>query len=93
LLGRISPNGGRKKYINKMYTDNMRRAFHSIQAPKNFVVNLIDNDSFLTIKLDERSFVNMTHDEKLEAVKYVSMLKKALEMEGAIVLVTREPLK
>jgi hypothetical protein len=76
-----------------MYTDNMRRAFHSIQAPKNFVVNLIDNDSFLTIKLDERSFVNMTHDEKLEAVKYVSMLKKALEMEGAIVLVTREPLK
>jgi hypothetical protein len=71
----------------------MRRAFHSISAPKNFGVDLIDNESFLTIKLNERSFINMTHDEKLSAVKYVAMVKKALEMEGAIVLVTREPLK
>ena len=76
-----------------MYTDKMRMAFHSIQAPKNFGVNLIDNGTFLTIKLDEKSFVRMTHDEKLVAVKYVAMVKKALEMEGAIVLVTREPLK
>jgi hypothetical protein len=76
-----------------MYTDKMRMAFHSVPAPKNFGVSLIDNDTFLTIKLDERSFMGMTHDEKLDAVKYVSMVKKALEMEGAIVLVTREPLK
>jgi len=76
-----------------MYTDKMRMAFHSIPAPKNFGVTLIDNESFITIKLDERSFVKMTHDEKIEAVKYVSIVKKALEMEGAIVLVTREPLK
>ena len=76
-----------------MYTDKMRMAFHSITPPKNFGVGLIDNDSFLTIKLDERSFLRMTHDEKLEAVKYVAMIKKALEMEGAIVLVTREPIK
>ena len=76
-----------------MYTDKMRMAFHSIAAPKNFGVSLIDNDTFLTIKLDERSFLRMTHDEKIEAVKYVTMVKKALEMEGAIVLVTREPLK
>lgn len=75
-----------------VYTNNMRRAFHSISAPKNFGVDLIDNESFLTIKLNERSFINMTHDEKLNAVKYVAMVKKALEMEGAIVLVTREPL-
>ena len=76
-----------------MYTDKMRLAFHSIRAPKNFGVTLIDNDTFLTIKLDEKSFVSMTHDEKLDAIKYVSMVKKALEMEGAIVLVTREPLR
>lgn len=75
-----------------VYTNNMRRAFHSISAPKNFGVDLIDNESFLTIKLDERSFINMTHDEKLAAVRYVAMVKRALEMEGAIVLVTREPL-
>ncbi len=76
-----------------MYTDSMRRAFHSIEAPKNFNINLIDNDHFLTIKLDERSFIGMTHYEKLDAVKYISIVKKALEMEGAIVLVTRESLK
>ena len=76
-----------------MYTDAMRRAFHSIIAPKNFGITLIDNDTFLTIKLNERSFLHMSHDEKLEAVKYVAIVKKALEMEGAIVLVTREPIK
>jgi hypothetical protein len=76
-----------------MYTDSMRRAFHNIIPPKNFGVNLIDNEHFLTIKLDERSFIRMTHDEKLEAIKYVAIVKKALEMEGAIVLVTREPLE
>lgn len=76
-----------------MYTDSMRRAFHNIIPPKNFGISLVDNDSFLTIKLDERSFLPLTHDEKIEAVKYVSQVKKALEMEGAIVLVTREPLK
>ena len=76
-----------------MYTDKMRMAFHSIPAPKNFGINLIDNEHFLTIKLDERSFLPLTHDEKLEAVKYISNVKKALEMEGAIVLVTREQIK
>ena len=76
-----------------MYTDKMRMAFHSIRAPKNFGVTVIDNDTFITIKLDERSFIEMTHDEKLDAVKYVTNVKKALEMEGAIVLVTREPLQ
>jgi hypothetical protein len=76
-----------------MYTDKMRMAFHSIPSPKNFGVTLIDNETFITIKLDEKSFMRMTHDQKLDAVKYVSMVKKALEMEGAIVLVTREPLK
>jgi len=76
-----------------MYTDSMRRAFNSLQAPKGFGITLVDNDNFLTIKLSERSFLHMSHDEKMEAVKYVTMVKKALEMEGAIVLVTREPLK
>lgn len=76
-----------------MYTDSMKRAFHAVQAPKGFSVQLIDNEHFLTIKLDERHFVGLTHDEKIAALQYVVQLKKALEMEGAIVLVTREALK
>jgi hypothetical protein len=76
-----------------MYTDTMRRAFHSIDAPKNFNVDIIDNQHFLTIKLDEYKFLKMVHDEKIAALKYVVSIKKALEMEGAIVLVTREAVK
>ncbi len=71
----------------------MKRAFHAVQAPKGFSVQLIDNDHFLTIKLDERHFAGLLHDEKIAALQYVVQLKNALEMEGAIVLVTREALK
>ena len=76
-----------------MYTDQMRRAFHSILPPKGFAVELIDNEHFLTIKLNEQKFAKMIHDDKIQALQYVLNLKKALEMEGAIVLVTREALK
>ena len=71
----------------------MKRAFHAVQAPKGFSVQLIDNDHFLTIKLDERHFSGLAHDEKIAALQYVVQLKNALEVEGAIVLVTREALK
>lgn len=73
-----------------MYTESMRNAFHSIQAPKGFGVNVIDNEHFLTIKLDEKNFHRLVHDEKIAALQYVVKLKNALEQEGAIVLVTRE---
>jgi len=76
-----------------MYTNSMKRAFHAVQAPKDFSVQLIDNDHFLTIKLDERHFTSLAHDEKIAALQYVVQLKNALEMEGAIVLVTREALQ
>jgi hypothetical protein len=71
----------------------MRKAVHSIIPPKNFGVQIIDNDSFLTIKLNEKDFLPMGHDEKIEAVEYVARIKKALEQNGAIVLVTREAIK
>jgi hypothetical protein len=76
-----------------MYTDAMRRAFHTVQAPKDFSVQLIDNEHFLTIKLDEKHFSGMAHDDKIAALQYTLQLKRALEMEGAIVLVTREAVK
>ena len=76
-----------------MYTDSMRRAFHSITPPKGFKVQIIDNDAFLTIKLDEKHFVRMVHDEKIQALQYVVQIKKALEINGAVVLFTREAIK
>jgi hypothetical protein len=76
-----------------VYTEEMRSAVHSIATPKNFGVSIIDNDSFLTIKLDEKDFIPMVHNEKIEAIQYVAKVKDALEQNGAIVLVTREALK
>jgi hypothetical protein len=76
-----------------MYTDQMRRAFHSVVPPSGFAVELIDNEHFLTIKLNEHKFSKMFHDDKIQALQYVLKLKKALELEGAIVLVTREAIK
>jgi hypothetical protein len=76
-----------------MYTNEMRRAVHSIQVPKNFSVEIIDNDHFLTIKLNEYKFLKMVHDEKIAALQYIVKLKNALEDNGAIVLVTREAIK
>jgi len=76
-----------------MYTDQMRRAFHSIIPPKGFSIELIDNEHFITIKLNEYAFAKMVHDDKIEALQYVLNIKKALEMEGAIVIETREAIK
>jgi hypothetical protein len=76
-----------------MYTDSMRRVVHNLQPPKGFGVNIIDNEHFLTIKLDEKQFEKMFHDEKIKALQYVVNLKNALEQNGAIVLVTREAIQ
>jgi hypothetical protein len=76
-----------------MYTDAMRRAFHSIEPPKNFNVELLDNDQFLTLRIDEKNFARMVDNEKREAIEYVMKLKSALEDNGAVVLVARKALK
>lgn len=73
-----------------MYTDAMRRAFRSIHAPKDFSVELVDNDHFIVIRADEKAFTKLGHDDKIEAVKYMITIKKALEENGAIVLLTRK---
>ncbi len=71
----------------------MRMAVHSITPPKGFGVEIIDNEHFLTVKLDEIKFLHMAHDDKISALQYVVKLKKALEECGAIVLITREAIK
>jgi hypothetical protein len=75
-----------------IYTDAMKRAFHSILPPKGFNVELLDSEHFLTIRLDEKKFASMLHSERLEAVQYVVKVKQALEDNGATVLVVRKSL-
>lgn len=75
-----------------MYTDAMARAFHSLRdhAPKGFNLQVIDHDNFLTVKASEKNFFGLTTDERVMAITYMVKVKKALEANGAIVLLVRE---
>jgi hypothetical protein len=75
-----------------MYTDPMRRAFRSLAhlAPQGFALDIIDNEHFLTVKANEKQFMSLTGEDKKRAVEYMIRAKKALEDNGAIVLLVRE---
>lgn len=75
-----------------MYTDEMRRAFRSLAhlAPKGFTLSIVDNEHFLTIKASEPDFMRLTGEDKIRATEYMIRVKKALEDNGAIVLLVRE---
>lgn len=73
-----------------MYTENMKMAFHSITPPRDFGVQLIDNDTFITVKAKEDIFMRLSDQGKREAVEYMVRVKNALEYNGAIVLLVRE---
>ena len=75
-----------------MYTDNMKRAFRSLDhfAPKGFKLELVDNGSFITVRASEKSFMSLLDEDKRRAVEYMIRVKKALEDNGAIVLLVRE---
>lgn len=73
-----------------MYTDAMKMAFHSITPPPNFGVQLVDHDNFITIKAKEEIFMRLLDQEKRSAIEYMIRVKKALEDNGAIVLLVRE---
>lgn len=72
------------------YTDAMARAFRSITPPPNFGVQIIDNEHFISVKAKEDIFMRLDYDGKLAAIEYMVRVKKALEDNGAIVLLTRE---
>jgi hypothetical protein len=74
-----------------MYTDSMRRAFRSLNAPNNFTLEIVDNDNFITVKAKEKDFMSLeTVELKRQAIEYMIRVKKALEDNGAIVLLVRE---
>jgi len=75
-----------------MYTESMRKAFRSLDhfAPKGFKLDLIDNDTFITVRASEKTFMSLLDEDKRRAVEYMVRVKKALEDNGAIVLLVRE---
>lgn len=73
-----------------MYTKEMRTAFRSLRGPEGFHLQIIDNEHFLTVKASEKDFMKLTGEDKMYAVEYMLRAKKALEENGAIVLLVRE---
>jgi hypothetical protein len=59
-------------------------------CPKGFSLDLIDNDNFITVRASEKSFMSLLDEDKRRAVEYMVRVKKALEDNGAIVLLVRE---
>lgn len=76
-----------------VYTDMMKRAFHSIEAPKGFYVDVIDNDHFITLRINEKVLMRLSHDDKIAAIQYVARVKDALEQNGAIVMIVRNAIQ
>lgn len=72
------------------YTDNMKRAFRSIEPPKRFWVQIEDNDHFLVVRAKEDVFMRLLDEEKRQAIEYLAKIKMALEDQGATVLLVRE---
>lgn len=71
----------------------MKRAFRSIVPPDNFKIDIIDNEHFLSIRANEFEFMKLDEFEKRRAVEYMVKVKKALEENGAIVMIVREAVK
>lgn len=74
-----------------MYTLDMMKAVRSLSPPKGFHVDIFDHDDFLTVRADEIEFYKLSHDDKIAAVDYMIRVKNALEQNGAIVLLERNP--
>lgn len=81
--------------MTSFYTNEMRRAVHSIEPPKNFSISIAEHSDngvllFLEIIADEYSFMRLDYDNKIEAVRYLFKVKQALEDNGAVVQITRK---
>jgi hypothetical protein len=75
------------------YTPEMRRAFHSIPAPKNFYVDVVEHSDdkqlfFIDLMFDKALLLNASHEEKMDIYRYLQTVKNALVDAGAVVQVT-----
>lgn len=76
-----------------MYTNEMKRAFRSVTCPINFKVKIVDHEHYIAVQADEVEFFRLPDADKRTAVEYMVKVKKALEDNGAIVLLVREAMK
>jgi len=70
----------------------MASAQLNAQRPANAKYTIVDQEDFLVLRIDSEAMYKMTHDDKIAAVQWFIKLQKALEQEGAIVIIVRTPI-
>lgn len=66
-----------------MYTEAMKKAVRSFKAPKQFKIDILDYDTFLTIQFYESQWRHYTDAERFKCITYLQSVKGALEKLGA----------
>jgi hypothetical protein len=65
-----------------MYTDEMKRAVHSITAPKGFGLDIVEHSTegigWIELVADEIKFMKLLDTDKRAAVEYMVRVKTAL---------------
>ena len=66
-----------------MYTDQMKRAVRTFKVPKEFKIDILNYDAFLTIQFYESQWRHYNDSERFQCIQYLQQVKGALEKLGA----------
>ena len=66
-----------------MYTSLMKQAVKTIKIPKDFKIDILDYDTFLTIQFYESQWKHYSETERFLCIQYLNKVKKTLENLGA----------
>jgi hypothetical protein len=61
----------------------MKKAVRTIKAPKEFKIDILDYDKFLTVQFYESQWRHYTDTERFQCIQYLDKVKKILESLGA----------
>jgi hypothetical protein len=61
----------------------MKRAVRTFKVPKEFKIDILDYDAFLTIQFYESQWRHYTDAERFQCIQYLQKVKSALEKLGA----------
>lgn len=66
-----------------MYNQAMKNAVRTIKVPKDFKIDILDYNTFLTIQFYESQWRHYTDTERFLCIQYLNKVKKTLESLGA----------
>jgi hypothetical protein len=61
----------------------MKQAVKTIKIPKDFKIDIVDYDTFLTIQFYESQWKHYSETERFLCIQYLNKVKKTLENLGA----------